>query len=165
MTPPGRKRPRSSASLMMKSAARSLTDPPGLRNSALPRIVHPVSSEARRNLIIGVSPTVPIKPSRIFMPLSLPRVPRQDYRRRESRRNTHGLVDLALGSSREIAEKSGWAAIICRARHSWRDQGIDHKPRFFAMMAKPAAPPRDRCSADTYDDARGLVQLRQCKLG
>src|SRR5438270_10365911 len=53
---------------MMKSAARSLTEPPGLRNSALPRIVQPVISEARRNLISGVLPTVPINPSRMSMP-------------------------------------------------------------------------------------------------
>src|SRR5712691_1318749 len=68
MTPPGRRSPRSSASLMMYSAARSLTEPPGLRNSALPRIVHPVSSEARRSFIRGVLPTEPTKPSRISMP-------------------------------------------------------------------------------------------------
>src|SRR5215475_5347544 len=67
MTPPGRSRPRSSASLMMKSPARSFTDPPGLRNSALPRIVQPVASEARRSLIIGVLPTVAMKPSRTFI--------------------------------------------------------------------------------------------------
>ena len=48
ITPPGRRRPRSSASLTINSAARSLTEPPGLRNSALPRISHPVISEARR---------------------------------------------------------------------------------------------------------------------
>ena len=45
------------ASLMMPSAARSLTDWPGFMNSALPRIVQPVSSEARRSLISGVRPT------------------------------------------------------------------------------------------------------------
>src|SRR6516165_3199156 len=67
MTPPGRSAPRSSASLIIASAARSFTEPPGLRNSALPRIVQPVSSEARRNLISGVSPTVPTKPSRGLM--------------------------------------------------------------------------------------------------
>src|SRR6185312_268778 len=67
MTPPGFNRPRSSASLMMNSAARSLTEPPGLRNSALPRMVQPVSSEARRNLISGVLPIEPMKPSRMSM--------------------------------------------------------------------------------------------------
>src|SRR5690349_18922048 len=65
MTPPGSSTPRSSASLMMKSAARSLTEPPGLRNSALPRMVHPVCSEARRSRISGVWPTVSVNPSRI----------------------------------------------------------------------------------------------------
>jgi hypothetical protein len=70
MTPPGRSAPRSSASLMIASAARSLTEPPGFKNSALPRIVQPVSSEARRSLMSGVLPTVPIKPSRVSIVLS-----------------------------------------------------------------------------------------------
>src|SRR5947209_6707907 len=52
---------------MMKSAARSLTEPPGLRNSALPRIVQPVASEARRSFMRGVLPIVPTKPSRMSM--------------------------------------------------------------------------------------------------
>jgi hypothetical protein len=45
---------------MMARPARSFTEPPELRNSALPRIVQPVVSEARRNLISGVRPIVPI---------------------------------------------------------------------------------------------------------
>ena len=52
---------------MMASAARSLTEPPGLRNSALPRMVQPVSSDALRSLISGVLPIVSMKPSRMFM--------------------------------------------------------------------------------------------------
>src|SRR5271170_8113813 len=67
MIPPGRNRPRSSASVMIANAARSLTEPPGFKNSALPRIVHRVISDARRSLISGVFPTVPTKPSRICM--------------------------------------------------------------------------------------------------
>src|SRR5215470_12737698 len=54
---------------MMASAARSFTDPPGLRNSALPRIVQPVASEAWRSRISGVLPTVAMKPSRTFIVL------------------------------------------------------------------------------------------------
>ncbi len=38
--------PRRSPSSTMYFAARSLTEPPGFRNSALPRIVQPVSSDA-----------------------------------------------------------------------------------------------------------------------
>src|SRR3984957_15942643 len=56
MTPPGRKAPRATASLMIAIAARSLTDPPGFMNSALPRIVHAVASEAARSLMSGVRP-------------------------------------------------------------------------------------------------------------
>jgi hypothetical protein len=56
ITPPGRSSPRSSASRMMNSAARSFTDWPGFMNSALPRISQPVSSEARLSRISGVLP-------------------------------------------------------------------------------------------------------------
>ena len=56
MVPPGLSSPRAIASRMMNNAARSLTDWPGFMNSAFPRIVHPVSSEALRNLIRGVLP-------------------------------------------------------------------------------------------------------------
>ncbi len=56
MTPPGRSCPFASASCTIASAARSFTDWPGLRNSALPRIVQPVSSDARLSLISGVLP-------------------------------------------------------------------------------------------------------------
>ena len=45
-----------SASRMMNSAARSFTDWPGFMNSALPRMLQPVSSEARFSLISGVLP-------------------------------------------------------------------------------------------------------------
>lgn len=38
--------PCSSAFFTTQSAARSLTDPPGFWNSALPRILHPVRSES-----------------------------------------------------------------------------------------------------------------------
>ena len=56
ISPPGRSCPFSIASLMIPSAARSLTEWPGFMNSALPRMVQPVSSEARRSLISGVLP-------------------------------------------------------------------------------------------------------------
>src|SRR4029078_4569715 len=45
------------ASLMMPTAARSFTEAPGFMNSALPRMVQPVSSEARRSLMRVVRPT------------------------------------------------------------------------------------------------------------
>ena len=47
----------------MKSAARSFTDWPGFMNSALPRMVQPVSSEARLSLMRGVRPTAAATPS------------------------------------------------------------------------------------------------------
>ena len=54
--PAGLSWPLSIASVTMPSAARSFTDRPGFMNSALPRIVQPVSSDARRSLISGVLP-------------------------------------------------------------------------------------------------------------
>ncbi|MCY1371115.1 hypothetical protein D9M69_582470 [compost metagenome] len=56
MTPPGFNWPAFSASRMIQSAARSFTDCPGLRNSALPRIVQPVASETVFSRIRGVLP-------------------------------------------------------------------------------------------------------------
>src|SRR5262252_2119842 len=52
---------------MMKSAARSFTDWPGFMNSALPRIVYRVSSEARLSLISGVLPIAFTMLSRMCM--------------------------------------------------------------------------------------------------
>jgi hypothetical protein len=54
----------------MKSAARSFTEPPGLRYSALPRISQPVSSEALRSRISGVLPTASAKPACTSMAIS-----------------------------------------------------------------------------------------------
>lgn len=51
--PPGLMRPFSSASLTRYSAARSLIDPPGDMNSALARMLQPVSSERRFSRIYG----------------------------------------------------------------------------------------------------------------
>src|SRR6188768_622038 len=65
--PPGSMTPRRSPSSTMYFAARSLTEPPGFANSALPRIVQPVSSEACRSLISGVLPTASTKSLRISM--------------------------------------------------------------------------------------------------
>jgi hypothetical protein len=57
ITPPGRSRPRRSASVMIATAARSFTLPPGFMNSHLPRISQPVSSDARLRRTSGVLPT------------------------------------------------------------------------------------------------------------
>src|SRR5262249_23464460 len=65
MTPPGLTSPFASASAMIASAARSLMEPPGFRNSALPRIVQPVSSEALRSRISGVLPMLSTMPLRM----------------------------------------------------------------------------------------------------
>ncbi|MGY4359704.1 hypothetical protein ACVW0J_006197 [Bradyrhizobium sp. i1.7.7] len=54
--PPGLSSPRFSASRIIHLPARSFTDWPGFMNSALPRMVQPVSSEARLSLMSGVLP-------------------------------------------------------------------------------------------------------------
>src|ERR1700733_11925752 len=54
--PPGFNSPRFSASRIIHLPARSFTDWPGFMNSALPRMVQPVISEARVSLINGVLP-------------------------------------------------------------------------------------------------------------
>ena len=56
IVPPGLSLPERTASKIMASAARSLTEPPGFMNSALPRIVQPVASEAALSLMRGVRP-------------------------------------------------------------------------------------------------------------
>src|SRR3546814_7294144 len=101
MTPPGRRRPFSSASRTIASAARSFTEPPGWGNSALPTISHPVSSDARFRRMRGGLPMAPMKPSRTSMnPTSWRNLvpnpkrrlgPRQDPRRRTSRRGSGGV--------------------------------------------------------------------------
>src|SRR5882672_620056 len=54
----------------MYFAARSFTEPPGFTNSALPKIVQPVSSDALRSLISGVLPTASTKSVRMSMRFS-----------------------------------------------------------------------------------------------
>src|SRR5579859_135325 len=56
IVPPGLSNPRSSASWTMKSAARSLTDPPGFMNSHLARISQPVSALGPVRRTSGVLP-------------------------------------------------------------------------------------------------------------
>src|SRR6516165_10893085 len=60
--PPGLRSPRFSASRIIHLPARSFTDWPGFMNSALPRMVQPVSSEARLSLMRGVRPTAAATP-------------------------------------------------------------------------------------------------------
>src|SRR6185312_11419542 len=55
-SPPGLRSPRFSVSRIIHLPARSFTDWPGFMNSALPRMVQPVASEARFSLIRGVLP-------------------------------------------------------------------------------------------------------------
>src|SRR5215467_6635381 len=66
-SPPGLRSPRCSASRIICLAGRSLTDWPGFMNSALPRMVQPVASDACLSLISGVSPTASVTPSRMAM--------------------------------------------------------------------------------------------------
>src|SRR5215218_35011 len=71
-SPPGLRSPRFSASRIIHLAARSLTDWPGFMNSALPRMVQPVSSEARLSLMSGVLPIASTTSLLNAMSLQLP---------------------------------------------------------------------------------------------
>src|ERR1700753_3679448 len=75
--PPGLSSPRFSASRIIHLPARSLTDWPGFMNSALPRIVQPVASEARLSLISGVLPMASMTSllKVIFLSAAFPRRP------------------------------------------------------------------------------------------
>src|SRR5262249_36829352 len=70
INPPRSSTPRRSASSTMYFAARSFTEPPGFKNSALPRIVQPVISDALRSLISGVLPTASTKSVRMSIRFS-----------------------------------------------------------------------------------------------
>ena len=65
--PPGFSRPRRSKSSRMPRAARSFTEPPGLRNSALPRISQPVASLKLLRRMSGVWPMASEKDWRMGM--------------------------------------------------------------------------------------------------
>ena len=56
IVPPGRSSPRASASSTMNSAARSFTLAPGLANSHLPKMSHPVASLGPFSRTSGVLP-------------------------------------------------------------------------------------------------------------
>src|SRR6266550_1534827 len=115
MTPPGLSWPRSTASEMMNSAARSFTDWPGFMNSALPRIVEPVSADARLSLTSGVLPMASTMPSRICM-AGQPFAKRGrtlDHRRRSDKdrpRPPHGPNEpgLELVRSEQAHELTDW---------------------------------------------------------
>ena len=64
--PPARRAPRRSASSTIPLAARSFTEPPGLRNSAFPTIVRPMAAESLGSTICGVPPMAPPKPARVI---------------------------------------------------------------------------------------------------
>src|SRR5688572_29411610 len=58
MVPPRFRRPSRSAASIIARPIRSLTEPPGLKNSAFTQIGVRAESSTRRNLIIGVQPMV-----------------------------------------------------------------------------------------------------------
>src|ERR1700736_2826306 len=88
--PPGLSSPRFSASRIIHLPARSFTDWPGFMNSALPRMVQPVASEACRNLISGVLPIA----------------------------STTSLLMVIFGESSPVLRKSG--ATLERTAQKWK---------------------------------------------
>src|SRR5215813_13148230 len=111
MTPPGLISPFASASAMIASAARSLTEPPGFRNSALPRIVQPVSSEALRSRISGVLPMLSTMPSRMSIAKAESLPQRGSHSSRAGSRSAIRRPGDPLFSSRQAAPVSTQALI------------------------------------------------------
>src|SRR5262249_47059268 len=111
-SPPGRSSPRFSASRIICSPARSLTDWPGFMNSALPRMVQPVSSDARLSLMSGVLPIDSMRSLRISMTLTpaawmlwtVTEPHRADKRRSIAFENRFNLGDERLVSAGEILD-------------------------------------------------------------
>ena len=104
IVPPGFSAPARSAARTIHSAARSFTDWPGLRNSALPRISQPVASEARRSRRSGVFPmrsrtegTIGIEPGLGFCAASYAREAR-GARRAVLSEGRSGEIDPAQAS-------------------------------------------------------------------
>jgi hypothetical protein len=59
MVPPGLRRPFASASSIIARPMRSLTEPPGLKNSTFARTVHGTSAGIRLSFTNGVLPMLP----------------------------------------------------------------------------------------------------------
>src|SRR5215470_10322764 len=93
--PPGLISPRFSASRIICLAGRSFTDWPGFMNSALPRMVQPVASDARLSLISGVPPIASTTPSRMGMGMLVRLVWRADLM--EARRGYKACPGRANG--------------------------------------------------------------------
>src|SRR5215471_1864425 len=104
ISPPRSITPRRSASSTMYFAARSLTEPPGFRNSALPRIVQPVISEALRSLMSGVLPTASTKSERISIVKSLRAFSYGSARLLHGDRDLFGTNRRLMGDMVRIAE-------------------------------------------------------------
>src|SRR6478736_8448506 len=114
--PPGFRSPRFSASRIIHLPARSLTDWPGFMNSALPRMVQPVSSEACLSLIRGVLPIAWMTSLWNFMLLEIRLFPR------------YGSVDA---SSKRHPAPSHVRMIYSENRG----------PLFRIMLSEPKGPP------------------------
>ena len=145
IVPPGRSSPFSSASVMIASAARSLTLPPGFRNSHLPRISQPVASETRFRRTSGVLPTRSTKPLRTSM-LRLATIgPGSPFLERCRRRGKPS------GDAMPATDQTRGAGLPRRRRprrgprahrHPRRDRPAGRRPRLQAQAPGPLQLPR-----------------------
>ena len=168
MMPPGRSAPARTASWMMNSAARSFTDWPGFMNSALPRIVQPVASEARRSLISGVLPIAAARSFLMSMGNRWEGAPLCGRARREARPALDGaparrVVRESSNAARrgpgQAAEASQWSdgsgSWAVRSGSRSRSRRRSRRPRTgpvrsaFARSPSPTASARSRSRCST----------------
>src|SRR5215471_11499683 len=114
-SPPGLMSPRFSASRIICLAGRSFTDWPGFMNSALPRMVQPVASDARLSLISGVPPIASTTPSRMAIGIRIRLVWRANLK--EARRGYKAGIPPVCHPGRAI---SAFTRVFDAL---WRDPG------------------------------------------
>src|ERR1700733_5494427 len=139
--PPGFNSPRFSASRIIHLPARSFTDWPGFMNSALPRMVQPVISEARVSLINGVLPIASTTSLLMVMCLNRRFLPDHSATLEPFpfRWNRNGALDSCFDafSSREPVSTSLENALVDRRRA--------HKPMARRSFSKGSAPSTGFC--------------------
>src|SRR5512144_620240 len=163
--PPGFSAPLCSAARIIHSAARSLTEPPGFRNSALPRISQPVSAESLPSLISGVLPTVSMKPLRVVIPYRSSKE-RRVYRVGGVGQRPRRNIDIALASravglrcagsgqrGRRLAAVELLETLDHRTTHFERDVA----PHTAQARADEHAPVVARCRIEARLDGRPQV--------
>src|SRR3990172_6108371 len=168
MRPPLRSTPRRSASSTMARAARSFTEPLGFMNSALPRIVQPVVSEALRSRMRGVLPmaaeTSPhawsaprLRTALPAMDLVVAREEHRELRTRDRHESVQELGGVDPSLLRVLLDVVAGAAFCEELRE------IAGEVRRVLLAAAPEAQRRDLLGAHAVGD--GAPVQEQVELG